>query len=208
MDYNTFFPKLSELQFSQLQKLEELYLDWNQKINVISRKDTENITTRHILHSMGVAKYIQFKPNTKILDLGTGGGLPGIPLAIMFPACEFTLIDGRKKKITVVQDIVDQLELTNVKAQAIRSEELKGTYDFVVSRGVTALEKLIPMCQKFIKPKESFHGTPNGMLCLKGGNIKKEIKEAGRGIYTETVLLKDYFDDSFFDEKYLVYVQG
>lgn len=202
-----YFPNLSPLQISQLEQLETLYKDWNQKINVISRKDIDNLYIHHILHSMAIAKVVKFKPNANILDLGTGGGLPGIPLAILFPETNFTLIDGTRKKIGVVNEIIAALKLTNAKGQQIRAEEIKQKFDFVTCRGVAKLDKLRIWIARLIKRKEQ-HAIPNGLLALKGGRIEDEIKELPRGEYLEQYPLKDFFAEEFYLEKYLIYLQA
>ena len=202
----SYFPNLTELQLAQFIKLGALYQDWNQKINVVSRKDIENIYPHHILHSMAIAKYVKFKPEARVLDLGTGGGLPGIPLAILFPATNFTLIDGTKKKISVVQAIIEDLELENVQARQVRAEELKERFDFVICRAVASLEKLaiwsIPLLSK-----QEMHAIPNGLITLKGGNLKEERQALPRGTYVDIVPISNYFNFPFFKEKVLVYVQ-
>ena len=188
-----------------------LYTEWNAKINVISRQDIENLEERHILHSLAIAKVVRFKPDANILDLGTGGGFPGIPLAIMFPETTFTLIDGTGKKIRVVREIADALGLKNVTALHARVEELKTNhqFDFVLSRGVTTLDKLLSWSQRLLRKKHS-HTYPNGVIALKGGDLRAEIKALpGKGdTYTEVFPIQDFFREAFFAEKYVVYVQG
>jgi 16S rRNA (guanine527-N7)-methyltransferase len=201
-----FFPDLTDRQKTQFQQLGPLYREWNEKINVISRKDIDNLYEHHILHALAIAKVVSFKPGARVLDLGTGGGFPGIPLAILFPDTSFTLIDGTRKKITVVQEIAEAVGLENVTARHIRAEELKGQFDFVVSRAVARLEKLVPWSFRLIKEKQQ-HGLPNGLLALKGGNMKEEIKALGRGSYVEEFPLTDFFDVPYFAEKSIVYVQ-
>lgn len=201
-----YFPDLTEKQIEQFRQLGPLYREWNEKINVISRKDIDNLYEHHVLHSLAIAKVITFKPKARILDLGTGGGFPGIPLAILFPETLFTLIDGTRKKITVVTEVAQAIGLDNVTARHIRVEEFKGRFDFVVTRAVAKLEKLVPWSFRLIKEKQQ-HALPNGLLALKGGNIKEEIQSLDRGAYTETFPLSDFFDLSYFQEKYVVYVQ-
>lgn len=201
-----YFPDLSDQQFEQLNSLPEMYNDWNDKINVISRKDIDNLTIHHILHSLSIAKYVAFVPGSSILDLGTGGGFPGIPLAILFPDVNFHLIDARKKKMIVVNDILEQLGLTNVKADHARAEELKTKYDFIVTRAVAPLEKLLLWTVNKFNEKE-INSIPNGLICLKGGDLKEEIKLVKKQAYIEKTALKDYFDEPFFDTKYLLYLQ-
>lgn len=206
-----YFPSLTSEQRARFQQLVPLYAEWNAKINVISRQDIENLEERHVLHSLAIAKVIQFKPEANILDLGTGGGFPGIPLAIFFPETKFTLVDGTGKKIRVVQEVANALELKNVTALHARAEELKmnGQFDFVLSRGVAPLDKLLLWSQKLLK-KKHLHAYPNGILALKGGDLRAEIKALpGKGdTYTEVFPIQDFFKEDFFKEKYVVYVQG
>ncbi|MDX1912730.1 MAG: 16S rRNA (guanine(527)-N(7))-methyltransferase RsmG [Saprospiraceae bacterium] len=206
-----YFPEISNGQATQFEQLEPLYRDWNEKINVVSRQDIENLTERHILHSLAIAKVLQFKPGSKILDLGTGGGFPGIPLAILFPEVDFVLVDGTGKKIKVVQAVAEALQLENVQAIHARVEELKmiQQFDFVVTRAVASLDKLLIWSQKFFKKKHS-HVLPNGILALKGGDLHAEILVLpGKGReYTEIFPIRDFFRDEFFEEKAVVYVQG
>lgn len=206
-----YFPQLEEKQLQLFEQLTPLYREWNEKINVVSRQDIDNLMERHILHSLAIAKVISFKPGAKILDLGTGGGFPGIPLAIFFPDAEFVLVDGTGKKIRVVQEISNALGLSNVTALHARAEELKmnGQFDFVLSRGVTTLEKLLIWTQKFMK-KKHLHVLPNGLIALKGGDIHREILELpGKGReYTEVFPIRNFFREPFFEEKAVVYVQG
>ncbi len=206
-----YFPNLSAEQLAQFESLEPLYREWNEKINVVSRQDIENLTERHVLHSLAIAKVIQVKPGSQILDLGTGGGFPGIPLAIFFPESKFVLVDGTGKKIRVVQEVADALGLENVTAIHGRAEEIKmnGQFDFVLSRGVTTLDKLLVWTQKFLK-KSHVHVLPNGLIALKGGDLKAEIRELpGKGKeYSEVFPIRNFFRESFFEEKSVVYVQG
>lgn len=206
-----YFPKLSPAQLAKFDQLEPLYQEWNEKINVISRQDIENLTERHVLHSLAIACVIGFSPEARVLDLGTGGGFPGIPLAIFFPETEFVLIDGTGKKIKVVQEIANALDLKNVTALHMRAEDLKmsGSFDFVLSRGVATLDKLLIWGRRFLK-KKHVHALPNGILALKGGDLREEIKLLpGKGKnYSEVFPVKDFFKEPFFEEKYVVYVQG
>jgi 16S rRNA (guanine527-N7)-methyltransferase len=203
-----YFPNLSEHQIEQFQRLGPLYEDWNSKINVISRKDIEHLYERHILHSLAIAKIITFQPSAHILDLGTGGGFPGIPLAILFPETEFLLIDGIAKKIKVVNDVVEQLGLQNVTAIQARAEELKNKqFDFVVTRAVAKMDQLFRWTQR-LYAKKHLHALPNGMIALKGGNVKAEIKELPKGEYTEVYPLPKLFKEAFFEDKFIVYLQG
>ena len=191
----SYFPSLSETQKKQFEHLGDLYADWNSKINVISRKDMDNFYLHHVLHSLGIAKVISFKPKTKILDVGTGGGFPGIPLAILFPECEFYLVDSIGKKIKVVNAVAESLGLKNVIAQQIRAEEIKEKFHFIVSRAVTDL----PEFKKWVRNKfltENFNELPNGILYLRGeGDPDNKIFE-----------LKNYFSEDFFETKKVVFI--
>ncbi|MEL6718098.1 MAG: 16S rRNA (guanine(527)-N(7))-methyltransferase RsmG [Bacteroidota bacterium] len=203
-----YFPNLTPTQVKQLEALQPLYQDWNSKINVISRKDIDKLYERHILHSMALGIVLRFEEGAEILDLGTGGGMPGIPLAILFPDVKFTLIDGTGKKIRVVQEIIQAIDLKNANAQQIRAEELKGKkFDFIVSRAVASLDKLIPWSKRLLKRKHR-HAYPNGLFALKGGNIQAEIEALPHPEYTEVFPLSELFDLEFYEEKCLVYVQG
>lgn len=206
-----YFPDLSPEQIDRFARLPGLYEEWNAKINVISRQDIANLTERHILHSLAIAKIFQFKDEAHILDLGTGGGFPGIPLAILFPQVTFTLVDGTGKKIKVVTEVAEALGLENVKAIHARAEELRmnGAFDFVLSRGVAPLSQLLVWAQHLIK-KKHVHAYPNGIIALKGGDLRPEIDALpGRGRdYSEVFPISKYFKEPFFEEKFVVYVQG
>lgn len=199
----TYFPNLTESQQQQFASLGALYKDWNEKINVISRKDIDNLYVNHVLHSLGIAKVISFLPGAEILDVGTGGGFPGIPLAILFPHAEFHLVDSIGKKITVVKEVCQAIGLTNVKAEQIRAEQLRGKYDFVVSRAVTQMKEFHNWVQSKIK-KESLHTLDNGILYLKGGNLDEELEELKNpySIYD----LHKHFEEEFFETKKVVYL--
>ena len=200
----TYFPNLSPLQESQFAALGDLYTDWNAKINVISRKDIDNLYLHHILHSLGIAKAINFTAGTTILDVGTGGGFPGIPLAILFPECKFHLIDRIGKKIKVAQSVAEAINLENVSFHHGSVEELKTEYDFVVSRAVMPLPDLLKLIRKNIK-KEQQNALPNGLLCLKGGELQQEIAPVKK---TSIVFnLSDFFKEEYFKTKKVVYVQ-
>lgn len=198
-----YFPTLNKAQKKQFAALGELYREWNEKINVISRKDIEQLYTRHIMHSLGIAKVQEFLPGSRILDVGTGGGFPGIPLAIMFPETQFLLVDSIGKKITVVKNVAEALGLDNVDAQHGRAEKVKGKFDFVVSRAVTRMAPFHQWVKDKIKG-ESKHRLYNGILYLKGGDLQEEMEEAklNYAIYE----LSSYFEDPFFETKKVVYV--
>lgn len=202
-----YFPHLTPDQQQKLEALGPLYTTWNERINVISRKDIEHLYLHHILHSLAIAKTIAFQPGAQILDLGTGGGIPGIPLAICFPETQFTLIDGTGKKITVVTEIAAALGLANVTARHQRAEEVKEKFDFVISRGVASLDKLFQWSVRLLK-KQQRHALPNGLIALKGGNIRAEVKLLPKGAYAEIFPIQDYFSEPYFEEKSLIYVQG
>lgn len=200
----TYFPNLTPTQERQFAALGDLYTDWNAKINVISRKDIDNLYLHHILHSLGIAKAIEFTDGTTILDVGTGGGFPGIPLAILFPECRFHLIDRVGKKIKVAQSVAEAIGLTNVTFQQGSVEEHKDEYDFVVSRAVMPLPDLLKLVRKNIK-KEQHNALPNGLLCLKGGDLQSEIAPVKK---TSIVFnLSDYFKEEYFETKKVIYVQ-
>lgn len=198
------FPKLSERQKEQFAKLGELYPIWNEQINVISRKDIDSLFLKHVLHSLGIAKFTgELTAGTRILDVGTGGGFPGIPLAILYPQVHFHLVDSIGKKIKVVRSIAEGIGLTNVEADHIRAEELDYKYDFVVSRAVTQMEDFLPWVRNKFE-KQDKNAIPNGILYLKGGDLKKELKAAR--VKAELHPLSSYFDDEFFETKYVVYL--
>ena len=197
------FPDLTEKQKRQIEQLGSLYKEWNDKINVVSRKDIENIYINHVLHSLGIAKVMSFKPGSEVFDVGTGGGFPGIPLAILFPETNFHLVDSIGKKITVVKEVSAALGLKNVRAEQIRAEEVKGQYDFVVSRAVTRMKEFYSWVNNKTK-KDSRNSLDNGILYLKGGDLNEEMDELKQpySIYN----LSDYFKEDFFETKRVVYV--
>lgn len=202
-----YFPDLSTLQIEQYTKLYDLYLDWNSKINVISRKDIENLYSNHVLHSLCIAKYIQFKPETTVLDLGTGGGFPAVPLAIFFPEVLFTAVDGTKKKIKVVQEVSDAIGLTNIRPIHARAEEQKEKFEFVVTRAVATADKLVAWTERCIDFDNQRHSLPNGIIALKGGNVKAELKGLSKNSYSETKPLTQLIPEPNFEEKYVLYIQ-
>ena len=197
-----YFKNLSEKQIEQFAKLQELYEDWNLKINVVSRKDIDELYLRHVLHSLGIAKIVQFKSGSKVMDVGTGGGFPGIPLAILFPETQFHLVDSIGKKIKVVDEVVAGLGLENVKTTNGRVEEVKDTYDFIVSRAVAQMETFVRWNKGKIAKKQN-HNLKNGILYLKGGDLTEELK-----VYTSATIydLPNYFDEPFFETKKVVHL--
>jgi len=197
-----YFNDLTNEQLSQFAKLELLYKDWNSKINVISRKDIDELYLRHVLHSLSIAKLISFKDGTSILDVGTGGGFPGIPLAILFPNCKFHLVDSIQKKITVVNNVVKELDLKNVKTSCSRVEAISEKYDFVVSRAVTNMKDFVSWI-KFKINKKSFNDFKNGVLYLKGGDLEDELKSFKN---VKTFELSEIFNEDFFIQKKVVYL--
>jgi 16S rRNA (guanine527-N7)-methyltransferase len=198
-----YFPDLTTQQQAQFDALYELYKGWNEKINVISRKDIDNLYTNHILHSLGIAKVMKFKPGASVLDVGTGGGFPGIPLAILFPETKFHLVDSINKKITVVNAVAEGTGLKNVKGEWSRAEQIRGEYDFIVSRAVTRIKEFYGWVNQKVK-EDSVHDLDNGILYLKGGDLDEELSELKRphSVYN----LSDYFKEEFFETKKVVYV--
>lgn len=199
-----YFPELTDTQKDQLSALYDLYADWNQKINVISRKDIENLYEHHVLHSLSIAKAIHFRPGSKILDFGTGGGFPGIPLAILFPECEFKLIDGTGKKIRVATEVAQAIGLKNCHPAHLRGEEEKGMYDFVVSRAVMPLPDLMKIVKKNISRKDQINSLPNGVIVLKGGDVQAEIQPFKR--IAEVLDISMWFKEEWFKGKHIIYV--
>lgn len=200
-----YFPQLTPKQEEQFAALDELYHDWNAKINVISRKDIDNLYEHHILHSLAIAKCINFQEGTNVLDFGTGGGFPGIPLAIFFPDANFKLIDGTGKKVRVAQEVADAIGLENVLPSHLRGEEEKGKFDFIVSRAVMPLPDLMKIVKKNIA-SDQHNVLPNGVIVLKGGNLDEELKPYKN--IAEKTELSQWFDEEWFKEKYLIYVPG
>ena len=198
-----YFPELLEEQKRKFLLLQELYKEWNNKINVISRKDIDQLYERHVLHSLSIAKIILFKPNTEILDIGTGGGFPGIPLAILFPECKFHLVDSIGKKINVVQEVSKAIGLKNIRAEQIKAEQIKNSYDFIVSRAVTAFPAFYNMARKKVS-KESQNKLQNGILYLKGGDLEEELKKFKSRI--SSFEISEFFTESFFETKKIIYL--
>ena len=198
-----YFKELSEEQIRQIGMLDELYRDWNAKINVISRKDIDNLYEHHVLHSMAIARTVHFRPGTKILDFGTGGGFPGIPLAILFPECDFKLIDGTGKKIRVAQEVCNAIGLKNCHPEHLRGEDEKGKYDFIVSRAVMPLPNLLKIVKKNIS-KEQHNALPNGIICLKGGDLQEEMRPFRNLV--EISDISKFFSEEWFKEKNIIYL--
>ena len=200
-----YFPNITDKQKEQFEALNNLYRDWNSKINVISRKDIDNLYEHHVLHSLAIAKAISFRPGTRILDFGTGGGFPGVPLAIMFPEAEFKLIDGTGKKIRVAQEVANAIGLTNCHPAHLRAEDEKGLYDFVVSRAVMPLPDLVKISQKNIR-KEQQNSMPNGFIVLKGGELQAELAPFRHIV--DVTEISNWFDETWFKEKFVIYLAG
>ena len=198
-----YFPSLTVEQLQRLSKLQHLYEKWNKKVNVISRKDIENFGVNHLLHSLAIARFTTFAPGTAVIDVGTGGGLPGIPLAIMFPDAKFTLIDSITKKIKVVNEIVTATGISNVTAVAIRSEDYTGRFDFIISRAVTETGRFVNLTRHLISPR-SFNTLKNGYIFLKGGDLETELKPFASSVITEPI--SRWFDEPYFETKKIVYL--
>ena len=198
-----YFPQLSAEQRQQFDALDALYRDWNTKINVISRKDIDQLYEHHVLHSLAIAKMINFRPGTRILDFGTGGGFPGVPLSILFPECQFKLIDGTGKKIRVAQEVCNAIGLKNCQPTHLRGEDEKDKYDFIVSRAVMPLPDLVKLMRKNIS-KTQQNALPNGIICLKGGDLQAELQPY-RNI-VETTDISQFFSEDWFKEKYVIYL--
>ena len=198
-----YFPELNELQRGQMAQLLELYPEWNSKINVISRKDIDNLEVNHLLHSLGLVKFVQFTPGTRVMDLGTGGGLPGIPLAVYYPEVTFHLVDRIGKKLKVAQNIAQRIGLNNVTFQHGDVKEVKGKFDFVVSRAVMDLGDMVPLVRRFIDPEDR-NAVPNGLICLKGGDLSGEIAQYRNKVLIDE--LSSYFKEDFFKTKKILYL--
>ncbi len=202
-----YFPDLSEKQYHQYELLWDAYREWNDKINVISRKDIDNLYLHHILHSLTIAKFIQFKDGSKILDLGTGGGFPAVPLAIMFPEVKFTAIDGTRKKITVVNEVKELAKIENLTALHQRAEEHRKKYEFVITRAVAKIERLKEWSMNLIDANDQRHAQPNGIIALKGGRVKDETNDLSKRDYFETYPLVNFINEPYYEEKYILYLQ-
>jgi len=200
-----YFPNLSDYQKEQFAALGGLYEEWNEQINVISRKDIENLYLHHVLHSLSIAKYIQFVPEAKVIDIGTGGGFPGVPLAIVFPDTQFTLLDSTRKKLKVINEVAEEIGLKNITTVHQRAEEHKLKYHFVITRAMASMTKLYSYSQRLVE-KTHCQGLPNGLIALKGGLLKEELNEA-RIKHEEIINLTDYFEEAFFETKQLIYIQ-
>ena len=200
---NKYFPKLSDQQRAQFEALDALYREWNSKINVISRKDIDNLYEHHVLHSLAIGRMLHFTPGTTILDFGTGGGFPGIPLAILFPECRFRLIDGTGKKIHVAQQVAEAIHLDNCQPVQLRGEEERGKYDFIVSRAVMPLPDIVKLMRKNISSKQH-NAMPNGIICLKGGDVQAETQPYRKIV--EVTDISNWFAEPWFKEKYCIYV--
>lgn len=198
-----YFPHIDDLQRSRFADMRALYEDWNSKVNVISRKDIDNLYEHHVLHSLAIAKLLRFRDGSRVLDFGTGGGFPGIPLAVMFPQCQFRLIDRTAKKIMVVQEIAHALGLANVSAEQLAGEEEKGRYDFIVSRAVMPLPDLVRIVKKNVA-REQHNSLPNGVICLKGGSLDEETRPFKKIV--DITPVSDFFDEEWFKEKHLIYL--
>ena len=199
-----YFPDLTELQYEQFAQLQPLYKQWNEQINVVSRKDIDELYERHILHSLAIAKVVSFQPKTTILDVGTGGGFPGVPLAILFPECEFVLVDSIGKKIKVVNEVAQALGLTNVIGKHSRAEEIDQQFDFVVTRAVARIKKFLPWVKGKIRP-DSKNTIKNGVLFLKGGDLTEEIEESGKKV--DLFPISNFFNEAFFETKVIAYTR-
>lgn len=202
-----YFPDLNDNQYTQFEQIGALYREWNEKINVISRKDIDNLYLHHILHSLVIAKFIKFKEGAKVLDLGTGGGFPAVPLAILFPNVRFTAIDGTRKKIRVVNEVKEAAGIENLTALHVRAEEHRKKYEFVVTRAVAKIGRLKEWTINLIDPENQRHALPNGIIALKGGRVKDETNELTRKDYFETYPIINFINEPYYEEKYILYLQ-
>lgn len=204
-----YFPELTEVQKTQFAKLQELYTEWNARINVISRKDIDSLYEKHVLHSLAIARFISFKPGTRVLDIGTGGGFPGIPLSIMFPDSTFTMVDSIAKKIKVAEGVSEAIGLTNTDFAIGRVEQLKEDFHFITARAVAPADQLYRWTQRYINSQEEFNSKINGYIFLKGGDLNDEykaLKQINKKLVIEEIPLSNYFEESFFETKKLVYI--
>lgn len=201
-----YFPNCADKKLDQFRQLQSVYQEWNDKINVISRKDIDKLYERHVLHSLAIAKFIEFNPGAQVLDFGTGGGFPGVPLAIMYPDTQFHLVDSIRKKLKVVDEVSSAISLSNLSTEHTRVEDLTGKYDFIVCRAVAQLSQLMVWTRHLYK-REMIHGTPNGLIALKGGDLKKECAALPTQYYVEQTPISTYFLEDFFKEKHVIFVQ-
>ena len=203
----SYFPKCTSKQLEQFSQLQAVYQNWNDKINVISRKDIDMLYERHILHSLAIAKFVSFRPGADILDFGTGGGFPGVPLAIMYPETQFHLVDSINKKLNVIKEVSATISLDNVTTEHIRVEDLQGSYDFITCRAVAQLTQLLKWTGHLYKEK-MIHGIPNGLLALKGGDLTQELSDVSSDYYIEQTAISSFFTEDYFKSKYIIYVQA
>jgi len=203
----SYFPKCTSKQLEQFSQLQAVYQNWNDKINVISRKDIDMLYERHILHSLAIAKFVSFRPGADILDFGTGGGFPGVPLAIMYPETQFHLVDSINKKLNVIKEVSATISLDNVTTEHIRVEDLQGSYDFITCRAVAQLTQLLKWTGHLYK-EEMIHGIPNGLLALKGGDLTQELSDVSSDYYIEQTAISSFFTEDYFKSKYIIYVQA
>ena len=203
----SYFPKCTSKQLEQFSQLQAVYQNWNDKINVISRKDIDMLYERHVLHSLAIAKFVSFRPGADILDFGTGGGFPGVPLAIMYPETQFHLVDSINKKLNVIKEVSATISLDNVTTEHIRVEDLQGSYDFITCRAVAQLTQLLKWTGHLYKEK-MIHGIPNGLLALKGGDLTQELSDVSSDYYIKQTAISSFFTEDYFKSKYIIYVQA
>jgi len=203
----SYFPKCTSKQLEQFSQLQAVYQNWNDKINVISRKDIDMLYERHVLHSLAIAKFVSFRPGADILDFGTGGGFPGVPLAIMYPETQFHLVDSINKKLNVIKEVSATISLDNITTEHIRVEDLQGSYDFITCRAVAQLTQLLKWTGHLYKEK-MIHGIPNGLLALKGGDLTQELSDVSSDYYIEQTAISSFFTEDYFKSKYIIYVQA